>query len=52
MIKTLLLVGNPVYGDKTKDEAAPYVVKKVMQIEYLDNFSVTKAIRKAAEELN
>ena len=28
-IRTVLFVGNPIYGDKTKDDNAPYIVKKV-----------------------
>ena len=51
-LNNLLLVGNPVYGDRSKDENAPLVVKRVPQLEYLDNFSITKAIRKAAEEMD
>ena len=51
-LSSVLLVGNPIYGDKTRDEAAPFVIRKIPQIEYLDNFSVTKAVRKAAEELD
>ena len=28
-IKNVLFVGNPIYGDKTKEDAAPYVVRKI-----------------------
>ena len=28
-IKTVLFVGNPIYGEKTKEENAPYVVKRI-----------------------
>ena len=28
-IKNVLFIGNPCYGDKTKEENAPYVVKRI-----------------------
>ena len=45
-------MGNPVYGDKTREEAAPYVVKRIAQIETIDGKMVSPAVRKAAEELD
>jgi dynein light chain 1 len=51
-IKTTLLFGNPIYGDKSKEENAPYVVKRVPQIENLDGKMVSPATRKTAEELD
>ena len=50
-LKTLLLVGNPVYGEQSKDENAPMVVKMVPQIEIVDGKMITSAIRKLALEM-
>ena len=35
-IKNVFFLGNPIYGDKTKEEAAPYVVKRIPQIKNTD----------------
>ena len=51
-IKTVLFVGNPIYGEKTKEENAPYVVKRIPQIETVDGKMISPAIRKAASELD
>ena len=51
-IKNVLLVGNPVYGDKTREDNAPYVVKRIPQIETVDGKMVSPAVRKAAQELD
>ena len=50
-IKNILLVCNPIYGDKSKEENAPYVVKRIPQIENVDGKMVSPAIRKIAESL-
>lgn len=50
-IKNILLVQNPIYGDKSKDDNAPYVVKRIPQIENVDGRMVSPAIRKIAESL-
>ena len=50
-IKNILLVGNPIYGDKSKDDNAPYVVKRIPQIENVDGKMISPAIRKIAESL-
>ncbi len=51
-IKTVLFVGNPIYGEKTKEENAPYVVKRIPQIETVDSKMISPAVRKAASELD
>ena len=51
-IKTVLFVGNPIYGEKTKEENAPYVVKRIPQIETVDGKMISPAVRKAASELD
>ena len=51
-IRTVLFFGNPAYGDKSRDENAPYVVKRVPQVETVDGKLVSPALRKQAEELD
>ena len=51
-IKSVLLLQNPIYGEKTGEEAAPYVVKRIPQIEQIDGKMVSASIRKAAEEID
>ncbi len=51
-IKNVLLVGNPLYGEKTKEENAPYVVKRIPQIETVDGKMVSASVRKLAQELD
>ena len=46
-----MFVGNPCYGDKTREENGPYVVKKIPQVETVDGKMVSPAVRKAAQEL-
>ena len=41
-------MGNPIYGDKSREENAPYVVKRVPQVETLDGKLVSPAVRKLA----
>ena len=48
----LLLFGNTVYQERSKDEMAPYVVKRVPHVQELDGKSVTAAVRKAADDLD
>ena len=50
-LRRLLLKGNPCYGEKSVEDAAPYVVKRCPQIDELDGKSVLASTRKAAEEL-
>ena len=50
-IKTVLFTNNPVYGELSKDDAIPRVVKKIPQIETVDAKLITAAIRQAAEEI-
>jgi dynein light chain 1 len=49
-IKVVLFVGNPCYGEKTKEENAPNVVKRIPQIEMVDGKMISPAVRKAALE--
>ena len=51
-LQKLILVSNPVYGDRSRPEAAPYVVRRVPQIGELDGVSIMASVRKAAEELD
>lgn len=46
------MVGNPIYGDRAKEENHPYVVKRVPQIETVDGKLVPASVRKQAEELD
>ena len=50
-IKNVFFLGNPIYGDKSKEDAAPYVVKRIPQIQSTDALQVTAKTRKLAEEL-
>lgn len=50
-LKNLLLVGNQVYGDHTKESVKPHVVKRVPQISVLDGAMISETIRKQAQEL-
>ena len=51
-IKVVLFMGNPIYGDKSRDENAPYVVKKIPQIDTVDGKMITPSIRKLAQDLD
>ena len=51
-LKTILFVGNPIYGDKEKAEMKSQVVRKIPQIHNVDGILVTEEDRKAAEELD
>ena len=51
-IRVVLFYGNPVYGDKTRDENGPYVVKKIPQVDTVDGKMVTPSMRKLASELD
>ena len=51
-IKNCLFFGNPLYGEKTKEENIPYVVKRIPQIETVDGKMITPLIRKTASELD
>ena len=49
----MLLIGNPIYQpDKTLDEMAPFVVKRVPALEFVDAKIVSQATRKKALELD
>ena len=48
----LLLFGNTVYQERSKDEMAPHVIKRVPHVSELDGKSVTAAVRKAADDLD
>ena len=50
-IKTVLLWGNPVYGELLKEQARPQVVKRVPNIANVDGGLISDSIRKEAEEL-
>ena len=50
-IKHILLLGNAIYADRTKQECWPDVVKRIPQIEIVDGAIVTAALRASAEEL-
>lgn len=51
-IKSVLFIGNPIYGDKTKEENAPFVVKRIPNVATCDGKVVTAATRKAASEVD
>ena len=51
-MKSILLVGNPIYGDMEYEQVAPLVVKRLPQIEQVDSKMVSASIRKAAEEMD
>lgn len=51
-LKNLLLWGNQVYGDHTKESVKPHVVKVVPQITVLDGALIGETIRKQAQELD
>ena len=51
-IKNVLFYGNPIYGDKAKEEMAPHVVKRIPQVETVDGKMVSPACRKQAQELD
>ena len=39
------------YGDKTREENAPIVIRKIPQCETVDGKMISQAVRKQAEEL-
>lgn len=45
-LKNILLWGNPVYGEHTKESIKPHVVKRVPQVTVIDGSMVTETIRK------
>ena len=52
-IKSLLLIGNPIYGGEVDwDINAPKVIKRVPNLESVDAKIVSASIRKAADELD
>ena len=54
-LKNILLIGNPIYGDRGddyKEKNAPLVVKRIPQIENVDGKMVSAATRAAAEALD
>mmetsp|Transcript_25391 Transcript_25391/g.28184 ORF Transcript_25391/g.28184 Transcript_25391/m.28184 type:complete len:131 (+) Transcript_25391:198-590(+) len=51
-LKTVLFLGNPIYGEKEKDEMKASVVKRIPQIHNVDGVLVSEEDRKAAEELD
>ena len=51
-IKNVLFLGNPVYGEKTREECAPLIVKRVPQLETADGKMISPAVRKAASEID
>ena len=55
-LKNILLVGNPIYGDKTVDNYkelnAPLVYKRIPQIENIDGKMVSAATKASAEGLD
>ena len=54
-LKIVVLVGNPIYGTGEKKEwavTAAQVVKKIPNIEYVDNFAITKTVKQMAAELD
>ena len=50
-IKSVLFKGNPIYADKTLEEAAIWVVKRVPTLESVDGKMITAAQRAAAQDL-
>ena len=50
-LKSVLLSGNPIYGDRANEENHPWVVKRVPQIEQIDGFMVSSQVRKQADEM-
>ena len=51
-LKDVLLVGNPLYGELSKDDVKPRVVKRIPFIEVVDGKMVDDSVRKKAEELH
>ena len=51
-IKSVNFINNPVYGDRSREENAPFVVKKIPQLDTIDSATVTAKIRKDAESLD
>ena len=51
-IKTVLFVGNPIYGDRSREENAPLVVKRIPQVETVDGKLISAAVRKQAEDMD
>lgn len=50
-LKSVVFIGNPIYGDKTKMENWPMVVRKIPSIETVDGGTITNQIRQEAEAL-
>ena len=50
-LRHILLLGNAVYADRTKQENWPDVVKRIPNIEIVDGAMVTASLRAEAEAL-
>jgi len=46
----VILTGNPIYGEKTREENWPSVLKRISALETIDGKMVTPAIRRQADE--
>ena len=50
-LKSVLLIGNSIYGDRDPMDNHPTLVKRVPQLEQCDGKMVSSYIRKVAEEM-
>ena len=50
-LKSVVFIGNPIYGEKPKTENWPMVVRKIPSVETVDGATITNQIRQEAEEL-
>ena len=51
-LKTVSFIGNPIYGDEDWEVNAAKIVKRIPQLEMIDNQVVTYEIRQLAQEMN
>lgn len=54
-MKSVVLIGNPIYGEKCdnyKEANAPKVVKRVPQIENVDGRMINASVRQAAAAMD
>ena len=50
-LKSILLIGNPIYGDRNPEDAHPMLIKRVPQLEQCDGKMISSYVRKVAEEM-
>ena len=51
-IKNVNFIGNPIYGDREREENWPMVCKRIPQLESIDAKMISASVRQAAAALD